>query len=168
MRFFARGATRVLHLIVRCSSLVMPLSGMPDWLDDYRSAASILAVGGKVNGQLRLGLYLWSGVRPFARDATRVSHLIVRLSSLVMPLSGIPDWADGFMGMHRSQWHISWMRDRTAGVSSMPNLIVLICSRSLLVKFAISLDNVVYSLCDIIQIFCSYLFCIQCWTFCLY
>ena len=167
MRVLARGATRVLHLIVRSSSLVMPPSGRPVWLDDCRSAASIPAVGGRMNGQLRLLLYYWSGVQIFARGATRASHLIVRLSSLVMPLSGIPDWTDGCMGMHRSQWHISWMRVCTAGVSSMPNLIVLICFRSLLVKFAVSFD-VVYSLCDIIQIFCSYLFCIQCWTFCLY
>ena len=42
---FARGATRVLHLSVQFSSLVMPLSGMPDWLDDCRSAVSISAVG---------------------------------------------------------------------------------------------------------------------------
>ena len=91
MRVFARGATRALHLIVWLSSLAMPLSGMPDWLDGYRSAASILAIGGRVNGQLLLLVYHWSGVRKFTRSATRALHLTVRLFILVMPLSGMPD-----------------------------------------------------------------------------
>ena len=88
---FARGATRVLHVIVRPPSLVMPLSGMPDWLDGCRSAASTPAVACGMNGQLRLSWFLWKGVRVFARGALCALHLIVQSSCLVMPSSGMPD-----------------------------------------------------------------------------